>query len=207
MNEQSRINAMIAYFFLGPLFLAASRDTPLGTDFVRQHARRASIIIAIGIASIFGYIFFLSDFFQFYISIISVHTVILGGMMSLLIGFLLQGAYRAYHGIEAKDIKNNLLFQTNIETEELRGNYSEEEKIRILASFLPFIGIFIAEKHNTELYKTGARIGGYVSFILITLVVIFGNMSSIVFLSTIISIFLYIITGVYLFAYNTLLWF
>lgn len=35
MNEQSRINAMITYFFLGPLFLLVRADTPFGEAYVR----------------------------------------------------------------------------------------------------------------------------------------------------------------------------
>lgn len=45
MLEQDRINAMISYFFLGPLFLLAKKNTPLADPYVRGHARQSSIII------------------------------------------------------------------------------------------------------------------------------------------------------------------
>jgi uncharacterized membrane protein YhaH (DUF805 family) len=45
MNQQDRINAMISYFFLGPLFLFVPVTSPLGVTFVRMHARRASGIM------------------------------------------------------------------------------------------------------------------------------------------------------------------
>lgn len=57
MNEQSRINAMIAYLFLAPIFLLVRQDTPIGHPYVRGHAKRASLIMAIGLAVILLYTF------------------------------------------------------------------------------------------------------------------------------------------------------
>ena len=77
MNEQSRINAMISYFFLGPLFLLAKSGTPLRDPFVRSHAIRASIIMSIA-AGIYGvYIFLIRILLDFSILGIQVHDIIL----------------------------------------------------------------------------------------------------------------------------------
>jgi hypothetical protein len=63
-NEQSRINAVISYFFLGPFILFAKKDTPLGEQYVQAHAKEASKIIGIMLVV---YIFYF--FIQKYINI------------------------------------------------------------------------------------------------------------------------------------------
>lgn len=57
MIEQDRINAMISYFFLGPLFLLAKKNTPLTNPYVRGHARQSSIIIGMTFIVLIVYIF------------------------------------------------------------------------------------------------------------------------------------------------------
>lgn len=82
----------------------------------------------------------------------------------------------------------------------LDGNYSEEAKIRILASFVPFVGIFIAKRYPTEPYITGRKVGNLIAFILITLISFYGGaISGLVFMATWASIILFAITGAYLF--------
>jgi len=57
---------------------------------------------------------------------------------------LLHGSYRAYQGIDAADIS----WKANIISNELvEGQYSEEDKVRIIASFLPFLGIWITARY------------------------------------------------------------
>ena len=47
-EDQTRINATISYFFLGPLFLLARAGSPLAESYVHSHAKRASIIMLLG---------------------------------------------------------------------------------------------------------------------------------------------------------------
>lgn len=49
MDPQIRNNAIISYFFLGPLFLLAKSGTPLAHPIIQHHARRSSIIMLGGI--------------------------------------------------------------------------------------------------------------------------------------------------------------
>lgn len=44
----TRINALIAYLFLGPIMLLAKSGTPLADPYVRGHAKQASIIMTVG---------------------------------------------------------------------------------------------------------------------------------------------------------------
>jgi hypothetical protein len=57
-SEQSRINAVTSYFFLGPIFLLAKKDTPLADPYVRSHAKKASMIIGLMCIGLFAYFFF-----------------------------------------------------------------------------------------------------------------------------------------------------
>lgn len=101
MNEQSRINATISYFFLGPLFLLVRGDTPFSDPFVRGHARRASVIIGVSLVIILIYLFLIQPLITWSLFGISIRSVILTIFMTILSFFLLHGAYRAYHGIDA----------------------------------------------------------------------------------------------------------
>lgn len=49
----------------------------------------------------------------------------------------------------------------------MEGNFSEEQKIQILASFLPIIGIFIAVKNPRQEILTGRKIGNFFLFLVI----------------------------------------
>jgi hypothetical protein len=203
MDAQSRINAMIAYFFLGPLFLIVPKGTPFGEEYVRGHAKRASMIIGASILIIGSYLFLLSPILDFQFFSISLHSVILTLMMVTLSALLIHGAYRAYHGIDARTIQT---FALDMSSEHIAGNYSEEEKIRILASFIPFIGIFIAKRYPTEPCITGRKVGSLFAFALVTLIVFYGGaVSTLVFALTIIAVVVFIMTTVYLFLHGEFL--
>lgn len=97
MNEQDRINAMISYFFLGPLFLLAKSGTPLAEGYVKGHARNASkIILTFGCISILY--FFLKSWINFSIPGlgIHIHTILLATIVTVCLVFLMRGAYGAY---------------------------------------------------------------------------------------------------------------
>lgn len=159
--------------------------------------------MGISIVSIILYLSLLKPLVNFQFFGISLHSVILTGMMSVLCGLLIHGAYRAYHGIDARAIHTLTL---DVANEHIAGTYTEEEKIRILASFIPFIGIFIAKKYPTQPYITGRKVGGALVFVLITLIVFYGGaVSTLVFALTILAVVVFIITAVFLFLHGEFL--
>jgi hypothetical protein len=97
---QTRLNAVIAYLFLAPIILLARSGTPLAEPYVQSHARRASVIIIIGILALTGYGFLRGSLAYNFFGI-SLSDTVLIVIMSTLILTLLHGAYRAYSGIEA----------------------------------------------------------------------------------------------------------
>lgn len=78
----TRINALIAYLFLGPIMLLAKKDTPLADPYVRGHARRASIIIAIG-AIVFVLYRLVHPYLGFGIFGISIDIIIVTSIVSI----------------------------------------------------------------------------------------------------------------------------
>jgi hypothetical protein len=90
MDEHSRINAMISYFFLGPLFLLAKRGTPLREEFVHVHALRSSVIIGISCIALLCYSLLLSDLINFSLFGISLNTVVYTLLSLTTIGYLLR---------------------------------------------------------------------------------------------------------------------
>lgn len=96
-EEQARINAMISYFFLGPIFLLARSGSPLADPYVRLHAKRASIILLFGLGGYVSYSF-LSPLLDFPLFGISLAAIVLGFLVTLLVGYLMYSAYRAFNG-------------------------------------------------------------------------------------------------------------
>ena len=84
MDEQTRINAAISYFFLGPLFLFAKSGTPLADPYVKIHAKRASGYILAGIIA-YGIYFLLKPYITFALFGISLHVVLLSIILAVLI--------------------------------------------------------------------------------------------------------------------------
>ena len=83
---------MISYFFLGPLFLLAKKDTPLADSYVKGHAKRASIIIGITCMIYITYAFLLKGW-VIGISLpggIGLHTIVLALIVGICILFLLS---------------------------------------------------------------------------------------------------------------------
>lgn len=117
--------------------------------------------------------------------------------MSVLIGYLVHGAYRAYHGVHSTEMRE---IHIELDSKLVSGTYTEEEKVRILASFIPFVGMSIAAHNISAPYQIGRKVGSLFAFICITLLTFFGGaVSTLLFVVTLAAIVLFIITGMYLF--------
>ena len=97
MNEQSRINAVISYFFLGPLFLLAKKGTPLGEDSVQMHAKKSSKIIFITLIALVLYFFLFKNLLNINFLGLELDTIFLTLIIGGCLYFLLHGAYSAYN--------------------------------------------------------------------------------------------------------------
>lgn len=203
MIEQDRINAMISYFFLGPLFLLAKKNTPLADPYVRGHARQSSIII--GMTLIIGIVYiFVRPYIQIAFLGIDLRSIVLALIMAWCSGFLIRWAYKAYIG-NTGEISAISLPGTMMNIGNISGIYSvekEEEKIRILASLLPWAGIYIYQRYKLPLMERARIIGSFFTFIIILSFIIWGYTNFMTFILTILYILLFVVEWVYLFIFG-----
>ena len=203
MLEQDRINAMISYFFLGPLFLLAKKNTPLADPYVRGHAKQSSIII--GMTLIIGIVYlFVRPYIQISFLGIDLRTIVLGLIMGWCSIFLLRWAYRAYRGntgeVPAIALPGNMKHMGTISW--VYSVENEEDKIRILASMLPWVGIYLAQRYKHPLMERWRIIGSFFTCITIFSFLLSGQDGFVTFIFTIIYIFVFVVEWVYLFIYG-----
>lgn len=198
MNEQSRINSVIAYFFLGPVFLLAKSGTPLADPVVRSHAKKSTEIIVITLIAFLVYLFFLKAWINFSVVGIHSHTMMLTLIFGACLFFLTRGAYRAYHGEEGSSTGNDTDFRQfgTVSGEMIP---SDDEKTRIFAALLPYFGIFLAEKYPTPHIIRARTIGSFFTFFLILSLYQGGSESFVPFLISGAYILFCVIEGVSLF--------
>ncbi len=198
---ETRINAMIPYFFLWPLILFARKGTPLADPYVQNHAKRASLVMAIGILSYIVYLF-LRPMIAFSVFGIYGPTLILSIIEAILFWVLLLGMYQAYRGIE---IENLFQWKTLSSNSQLKKQeYSEEQKIQIVASFLPFVGVFMAEKYSNPEIKIGAKMANFfLVLFLFSQIFAGGSLNTASFFISFLYILFFTANAVYIFWYSS----
>ncbi len=206
-NEQSRINAVISYFFLGPFFLFAKKNTPLSDPYVREHSKVATKYIGIMIMLYILYLFIYS-YINYAIPWLGIRlpVIILAGIVGISLFLLAKWAYHAYTGVTPwENIQNLTKLQTlsNIHVSWVYTVEHEEEKSRILASMIPFLGIWIAKKYNHTAMIRARIIGSFFTFLYIISVLFSWEVWFIPFIIMILGIVLFVIEGIYLFIYNS----
>jgi hypothetical protein len=199
----TRINALIAYLFLGPLLLLAKNWTPLAEPYVRWHAKRASLIILMGIVSFIGY-----RYIKWLIGLsilgFSLEVIILTILVSCTLTALMVWAYRAFNWVTA-DESTWKSFHMPDNTMDV-GTYSEEDKIRIIASFIPFVWILVANKYRTEEIIIWRKVGTlFLILILTNLIFLEGTTTTLALVITLTYIGLIVTTAVYLFGFSRFL--
>jgi hypothetical protein len=191
---------MISYFFLGPLFLLAKRGTPLAEPYVRGHAMRASIIMLIGFLAYLGYAFLLRWWIDFSILTFHIHDIILTILSAVLLASLGRWAYRGYHSVTAESVEMRVdtsLFSSG--SRESTYISSEEEKIRIIASMIPFVGIYLARRYPTREIIRARIIGSSLGMLVIAGSLVATEGSFLFSFTLIISILIFAIVSVHLF--------
>lgn len=213
-DEQTRINATISYLFLGPIFLLAKKGTPLAEKYVQDHARRASLLIAASIGVYISY-YFIQDILSVSLFGISLSSLVLSLVVTAILAILLHGAYFAFSWKEAKELRLGELFFLNnwgkgiLENQRTDASgYTDEEKIRIVASFLPFIGIWLSSRYNKNEIRIGGKVWSF-GLAIIMIVTILTESTGLAVLLSLIYISIIVITLVGLFVQKQFfsLWF
>lgn len=160
--EQTRINAAISYFFLGPFFLLSRKNSPFWEKFVQQHSKKATIIIFFMIITLSG-IWIFRDILKYWIIGFDLYQIIFSVALIFFFLLLIKWSYQAFEWIEAwKILSFSEIKWKNLEEKK----FTEEEKIRIFMSFLPFVGDFLQKKYNINEIKTISKVSNFLLFLL-----------------------------------------
>ena len=196
-EEQARINATISYFFLGPIFLLARSGSPLADPYVRTHAKRSCYITGVWLLGYMIY-FFLKPFLIFAPFGIPLTSIVLSAIIATMVGYLIFFAYRAFvwDAITPSipSWKNgSFLFFVDLHEK------SDDEKVRIIASFVPLLGIWVSSKYNDNVIQLGRKIGSFIFFVIIFSSLFLDWSTGISLILTFLLILLIVYSGVSLF--------
>lgn len=171
--EQTRINAAISYFFLGPFFLLSKKNSPFWEKFVQQHSKKATIIIFFMIITLSG-IWIFRDILKYWIIGFDLYQIIFSVALIFFFLLLIKWSYQAFEWIEAwKILSFSEIKWKNLEEKK----FTEEEKIRIFMSFLPFVGDFLQKKYNINEIKTISKVSNFLLFLLFSSWYLGGNVN------------------------------
>jgi hypothetical protein len=202
-DNQDRINAMISYFFLGPIFLLAKKNTPLANPYVHTHAKQSSMIIGITLIVFLFYIF-VREYIDFSFLGVSLRTVVLTIIMAISSIWLMRWAYRAYHGSEGEDLSLSVPEHVS-SMKDISWVYSvekDEDRVRILASLLPWVGIYLFARYNNPLMEKSRIIASCFTTLIILTLLFTGSWGFLAFIFTVLYILLFVVEWVYLFIYG-----
>lgn len=143
--------------------LIAKNNPAISHPFVQSHARRASLFM--GIFAVIFLIYHYSKSYFFNISLLnfSLADIILFSINIIFFTIMLVSSYKAFRGDGTEKI---LTLETHPEEQIFTtGEYNEETKIQIIASFLPIIGTFTAVKNPIREVLLGRKIGNFFFFL------------------------------------------
>jgi hypothetical protein len=118
---------------------------------------------------------------------------------------LLRWAYRAYHGAVidgSSDILWSDQFSRMKDVSSVYSVESEEDRVRILASILPWIGMYLSARYENPLMERWRIIASFFTFLIILAFLLTGTGSFLWFLITIVYILFFVVEWVYLFVYG-----
>lgn len=152
LSEQTKVNALLSYFLLWPLFLLAHSNPNLAHPFVRSHAKHASKIITIAIIIWWVFLLVFSDLLaQFHIPIIDLNLAkCVNIIISVsIISVLIRGAYKASQWLLIKETVNEWIFHPE---EKNHLSYidlpTEQSKTLTLLSYIPFVSASIFDRSD-----------------------------------------------------------
>ncbi|HBB27391.1 TPA: hypothetical protein DCZ36_02765 [Candidatus Gracilibacteria bacterium] len=166
LSQKVRNNASISYFFLGWLFLLAKNNPNFADPFIKQHAKIATKGHAIFFVTYFFYTHFLSSFFSYSIPVIQItidHGIQIAFFVILTL-FIIRGVYAGQKGEYTENAKDGIgLFSMQGCTFQFPGA-SEAQRILLLLSYIPFVGMIATKRFPNIVTTTGARASSIFGF-------------------------------------------
>ena len=210
LSQKTRTNAMIAYFFLGWLFLLARKNPDFSEPFVRAHSKTATKGHILFLGGYFVYVWYLAQMLPA-INIpllpgFSLDRIISIILFLLLAGFIVRGAYLAQKGTMAEQVASTALRDAFRRENIAIDGATESEKMIYVSSYIPFFGIIAAGRHPNPITRVGVKIGSIVAFLLVALTV-FGNQIELIGILLFVYLLFVAFVGVSLFVQNVVVGF
>ena len=159
LSRQTKTNAAIAYFFLGPIFLLASRNPNFADPFVRSHAKAGTKAIFLYLIAFFAYSHYLATFLSFPVPFVPVTAdrIASVAILALLFATLMRGMTRAHAGMppaKTFEIPGFSGLETDLAPV---GQLSETDRTLALMSFVPLFGVVVSARKPTVANVLGCR--------------------------------------------------
>lgn len=161
LSRQTKTNAAIAYFFLGPIFLLASRNPNFAEPFVRAHAKAGTKAVFFYLAAFFAYSSYVSTYLAFPVPFIPVTAdrIVSISILALMFATLFRGAVRAHKGkAPAKTFEIPGFSGLDSDLAPV-GQLTETERTLALMSFVPLLGVVISARKPAVANVLGCRAG------------------------------------------------
>ena len=175
-NKKIIANAVSAYFmiFISLAFLFQKKNTYLNNSFVKSHTKTAFIIHMMFLIT---YVVFVSFGLgkEFSVLWYWVNTILASVIFIGLLAMLLYGIYRAnkWEVLTADELLTLSRQDALVEVE--KKNFSEQEKVSIILSYIPFLGYIVyGQNYTNQVLKNINKIA-LIAGIFITLLFVFSS--------------------------------
>ncbi len=171
LDQKVKTNAIISYLFLGWIFLIAKKNPNFWNVFVRDHAKNATKIHLFFLAWYLIYSFIIAKsvskylYYKIPVIFLNLHQIISFLFFWTLICVILYWVYKANKWEKPDVINTNINFNIKNELQEIN-NINETQKIIHLSTYLPFIWLISAKKHNNSLNEYWENIWWFFTFII-----------------------------------------
>lgn len=163
LSPTEKHNAMISYCFLAP-FMLMSREERFKSDFIRSHARYATLLHI-------GFLILIVSFIRSrnFSSTILYDMTWVHGVLFILFFILLfllgKGIYSALRGEKPRIALNTFSIKSLEKEFSTEITVSIEEKTPLILSHIPFLGIYLSAKYGGKLTE-GEKFGNWLCILL-----------------------------------------
>ena len=153
LSEQTKVNAVLSYLLLWPLFLLAHSNPNLSHPFVQSHAKNASKILLITFILWWIFAFVLSDLIaSFYIPIIDISLIkcVNIAISVSIIGMLMRGAYQASQWLLNTEANETIFHKETLEHSSEIHLSTEKSKTLTFLSYIPFLSASLFDRRDIQ---------------------------------------------------------
>jgi hypothetical protein len=162
LDAKIRVNALIAYFFLGWAFLLARGNPDFAHPYIRAHAKRATFIHAVFLLAVVLVSFVLDPYLRTNLGFLPLSLDFVARILTYAVGLatVALGAVSAYRGdaaggsVESASPDFAALFERTYELP------TDRDRLYAAAALVPVLGFFAHARHPSPATADGVRASG-----------------------------------------------